>query len=77
MLTLWALSLTQMTDFPTLSYGCCLFPLHPLYIPRRTSGGVRGGGGELKKGYTLVFAIPDIHPISGDPVAQLFLLSTF
>ena len=40
-------------------------------------GGGGGGGGELKKGYTLVFAIPDIHPISGDPVAQLFLLSTF
>ena len=75
MLTLWALSLTQMTDFPTLSYGCCLFPLHPLYIPRSTSRGVGKGG--MKKGYTLVFAIPDIHPISGDPVAQLFLLSTF
>ena len=52
-----------MTDFPVLSYGCCLFPLHPLYIPRSTSG----GGGATAKGYTLemfVFAIPDSNPIS-------------
>lgn len=55
------------------SAGCCLFHLHPLYVPQSTSGrggGGGGGSGGLQKGYTpemFVFAIPDINPIRSLP----------